>query len=284
MNGQLGSLRRFLSANPRPHGRGPSHVLLVASGRGGAGTSTVATLLAMSGALEGRRTLILEANQNFGSLGLLLGAPERAGVEALRDGADVDDLVVPVTSELHLLSTAPDLADPGAAPGAVEHRMLMRRVASIFGRYDRVVVDAGSRRDEIVAAAEVGAGGLLAVSGSDRLALAATHALFKVVDARVPGMPFHVAFNRGDDEGVRAAFDVLREGAAHYLGRRVNLAGSLPEDVRLRAAIEAGAVLPIAAAESVLELAARDIADRLFDDSPARRRIARAPAVVQVEG
>src|SRR5690606_38306650 len=74
MSAQLESLRRQSTPRPRRARRvedgGP---LVFGSGKGGAGTSTLAGLLAVGASASGSRVLLVDGNAGFGSLHLLMG-------------------------------------------------------------------------------------------------------------------------------------------------------------------------------------------------------------------
>jgi flagellar biosynthesis protein FlhG len=274
MSTQLGSLRRFLAtAAPRRGGDAHEGAILVASGKGGSGTSTLAALLALVAAAEGRRTLLIDADRGLATLHLLLGCEEGPGLGALREGRAPLDLVVPVAANLELLSCAPPPERAEEAPTVAEWPALYRRVLGCYGDFDLVVVDGGSRLDSLRGAGVLGAGRLLAVSAVDRISLAATHALIKACTAQHPGLRTGVAINRSGEAEARVAFEVLREGVGRFLARKLDFGGAIPDDPVFRQAIDEGATAQVAATRGALADAVRDLAIRAIPrgapDAPA---------------
>lgn len=257
-----------VARGPRPPGTAPApgggehaHVVVLGSGKGGVGTSTAAALLAMCAAGRGRRVLLVDADEGIGTLHLLLGARPRGTLADLRGGAEPRDLVLPLAETLHLV---PGGAGDGAAPlSPTERRVLFRRVAGLYGGYDLVVVDGGSRLEPVLAACAAGAGLLLAVSTPERIALAGAYALLKAAHARAPGLAAEVLLNAAEGDGARAAWGHLRAGAETFLAWTPGLAGVLPEDASLRAGVGAGMPLQDAAAASPVALAMDEVAARL---------------------
>src|SRR6059058_3100153 len=95
---------RSQSAAPRPNGRqrrnGPD-LLLVASGKGGVGTSIVAALAALSAAERGDRVLLVDASETAGSMHLLFGVRPANGLWSLIDPrVRPEDVVVPIGNSL----------------------------------------------------------------------------------------------------------------------------------------------------------------------------------------
>lgn len=263
MSTQLGSLRRFLAtAAPRRSAEFDERALVVASGKGGTGTSTLAALLALVGAAEGRRTLLVDADRGLATLHLLLGAEEGPGLGALREGRTPLDLLVPAAANLELLSCATPPEAEAEAPSGAEWPALYRRVVGCYGEFELVVIDGGSRLEGLRGDRLLGADRLLAVSAPDRVSLAATHALVKASLAQHPGVQAGVVFNRVGELEARSAFDVLCEGVGRFLARQIEFRGALPDDSRFRDAIARGATVQEAATRGGLADAVRDLAAR----------------------
>lgn len=237
MTSQLESLRRFVAQHPVPPVPSPAGgAVVVAGGKGGVGTSLCAALLALGGSL-GARVLLVDASAGFGTLSLLFDLDGGAGLAGLRGGGRaVEECVLPVTDTLSLLP-----AGSGDEPlPAAERQALLRRVSSLYPRYDLVVLDAGARLDAVLAACTAGAARLLAVTTPERIALTATYALAKVAAERFPALQVELLVNRADIDEARPAAEQLGAATRHFLRRAVAPAGVVPEDPSLRAAIDAG--------------------------------------------
>ncbi len=266
MSSQAHSLRRFLARRggaPRPGGV----ALVVAGGKGGVGASTVAALLALRAAEEGRSTLLIDAEAGHGTLHLLLGVEPGPGLAALRGGSVTPrDLLVHVADRLLLVTAGTGEGGIGEPIGPVERTALLRRITGLHEAFDVVIVDAGSSLDGVLAASTTSGRHLLLVSAADGIALATTHALAKVVASRVPALPISVLFNGCDDVMAHEAYGVLRTGMSKFLGRIVPFAGSVPNDPALRDAIAAGHPLQDVADDSPAVDAVRALdAGPLFD-------------------
>ena len=243
MTRTMDSLKAFVARN----GRGTRTelrpgVLVVGAGKGGVGTSTVSALMALSAAERGLRVLLVDADENVGGLHVLFGLPDcGAGIGALK-GGDVtpEELLVPVGPGLSLLPGG-GAGEDGTLAGAVaERRILLSRVASLYERYDMVVVDGGSRLESVMAACRAGAERLMAVTAPDRISLAAGYALFKVARTRFPDLPVDVVVNGTSSANADEVFSVVQAAAATFLATPVSHAGSVPQDTVLEAALEAG--------------------------------------------
>lgn len=249
--------------------------LLVASGRGGAGATLVSALLAVAAAGEGVRVLLVDADDFVGPLALLLGVKPAAAWTDLRGGRVTPaDVATPVSTTLTLVAGgAPRLGGDAVAVAAAERRACMRRLSVLAENADLVVVDCGARIDPVLAAITPHAQErLVAVSaGSDPVGLAATYALCKAVHTRHGALPMDVLVNRHEGSEAVRCFDAIEAGARQFLGHPLRLAGAIPADPTLDAALRRGMPFPDAAAGSPAAIAAHDVVMRALAVRPHSR-------------
>src|SRR3954464_651203 len=103
--------------------RGPK-TLLVASGKGGVGTSVVATLLALTAAAGDERVLLIDATESGGALHHLFGARPSRSLWMLSKGGDARDTVIGIDETLSLIAG-------GTSAGALAPRNDAERRASL---------------------------------------------------------------------------------------------------------------------------------------------------------
>ena len=273
MNAQLDSLRQAAERRgAAPARAAAARVIAVGSGKGGVGTSTVATLLAATMAEAGHDVLLVDSGERIGALHHLLGVePERTVASLRGGGAEPEDLLVHVAERLAFLPGASSPQD--AALPASERRMLFRRAASLYERYALVVVDAGATAESILATCAEGVGRFLAVTGVDRISVVATYALVKTIHQRFPATAIEVLANRGDDVTSHRALEHLGDAAERFLGRPVPVAGTVPHDHDFASAMAAGLGAHEAAAGSSAAVALRSIGERILAelDTPSRQ-------------
>lgn len=220
------------------------HVAVLGAGKGGVGTSTLAALLGIQAAATGASVLLVDADETVGSLHLLFGLPsEISGMGSLRRGASPEELVVDVEPGLSLFPGGGGGVEATLALAASERRMLLRRVAALYDRYDLVLVDGGSRLDSVMAACAAAAGRLVGITVRDSVAQAAAYALLKVARARFEGLPVDLVVNRATEAEGRAVHELVDSAARTFSGRGVDFAGTTPEDADLAEAQLRGASL-----------------------------------------
>ena len=259
MTSQLDALRATVGRRrARP---GPPHVVAVTAGRGGAGVSLVAAMLAIRGAGMGRRTLLVDAEPWLDVQRVWLGAQRTRTLEEI--GSDpIEELVTPVHGSLDLLSLT------AGSSGARELRAIVRRVPPLFGDRDLVVVDAGTRLHALERMVDLRVGSVLVVTEPDAIGLASTHAMLKALIAHTE-IPFRILFNRAGHSDAEVASTVLRDGAKRFLARDLDILGSLPEDGMLTSGIASGSRLPELLVQSSLLERVGPVLSRLLPPAAA---------------
>jgi flagellar biosynthesis protein FlhG len=263
-------------ANAAVHDERGAPTLLVASGRGGSGTTIVSALLAVAAAGDGCRVLLIDADDLVGPLAMMLGVHPAAGWQDLRGGrVAVADVATPVSTTLTLIAGgAPRVGDSDMMPvSSAERRSCMRRASALATGADLVVVDCGSRLDTVLASITPHAGErLVAVTaGDDPVALAATFALCKAVHLRHRALALDVLVNRHEAAQAIACFDAVDAGVRGFLGTTLRFAGAVPSDTTLDAALRAGMPFPDAAAGSPAATAAHDAVMRVLAGASSPR-------------
>jgi flagellar biosynthesis protein FlhG len=219
---------------PRPK------ILLVASGKGGVGTSVIAALTAITAAERGDRVLLVDATESGGTLHHLFGVRPTNSLWMLTD-ARVAPADTVIAIDAHLSLVAGGTSGTAVAPLVdADRRAALTRLGQLYAQFDFVVVDAGSRLDTITAVSELAEPAVLLVTSADRLALAANYALVKSVSARRADAPISVIANRHGESLAAEACDFLVGACSHFLNRSIEIVGVVPDDACLQAAVGAG--------------------------------------------
>jgi MinD-like ATPase involved in chromosome partitioning or flagellar assembly len=255
----------------------PERIAIVASGKGGVGTSVCSALLALSCAALGRRTLLIDGNEGNGTLHHLFGVRPLRSIDELRNPTvAVRDVCIDLGDAFTLVSSKPASGDQiNLSPDA--RRAPFERLLPLSAEYDCVIVDGGSRLDAVLAIAASGAGHALLVTDADRIALAATFALLKVLATHAPTVRGSVLVNRHEASVAQRAGTQLTDACARFLGADISLAGSIPDDACLRAAIGAGMPIGDASHDSPAAASMQALALSVFPFLSNARADAQAP-------
>jgi flagellar biosynthesis protein FlhG len=263
---------------PRPATPSRPTMLLFASGKGGVGTSMMAALAAIAAATRGEKVLLVDASESGGGLHHLFGIRPTTGLWALTDTrTPVDDALIPIDDQLTLIAGGTNSGGPTPATD-VDRRTALARLNRIYARYQLVIFDGGSRLDAVTAVTELVDPALLLVTSADRLALAANYALVKTVNARRPNALVSVIANRHGEAVAADACEFLLGACSHFLGRTIDIAGCVPDDPCLLAAVGAGMTVHDALEGSPAADAVRSMMSRFIPSWPKDRHDA-PPAV-----
>ncbi|MDB4917740.1 MAG: Cobyrinic acid ac-diamide synthase [Gemmatimonadetes bacterium] len=244
----------------------PERIVLVAGGREGVGTSVAASLLALVCAGEGSRVLLVDGNTGLHSL---FGFHPLTGLDALADSnVAVSDVLVAITEQLSFAPGTRTVQDMAPAMEDGRHTPFERLFAE--PDFDVVIVDAGARLENVLAATQSGIGSAVIVSDTDRTSLAASYALLKVLAQHAPTVRCHVLVNRHDEATARAASGQLSNASVRFLERDLSSSGSLPDDACLRAALGAGMPIGDAAEGSPAARAMLSFAERVLPSVAGR--------------
>ncbi|MBI2406708.1 MAG: P-loop NTPase [Gemmatimonadetes bacterium] len=236
MSEQLQGLRRYMaSRGSQPWRASRSPVVVVASGKGGVGTSTITLLLGLTAARLGYSTLLIDTDELSGSLHRLAGVEAGHALDAIAHGA-----VSPSDAVLHVGPQLDLVAGGSAVQGELrpmmtvsDRRALLARCAPLAAGYDCVFLDAGASVSRVLAATSRPVQQMLLVSGCDAIAIAAAFAMVKAVEAQSRGIPVRAVFNRVDAPPAVSAFAHLATAVHRFLRRSIALAGFIPDAPRL---------------------------------------------------
>jgi flagellar biosynthesis protein FlhG len=278
---QLDAMRASIGTRTRTPMRdatGPV-VLVLASGRGGSGTTLASALLALAAAGDGHRTLLIDGDDLVGPHAMLLGVVPTTRWPMLRGGAvDPAQLALPIAPTLSLVAggradTSLDTS-LSASLTAAERRVCFARLQTLASTYALVVIDAGSQLETVLSALEGARSStrlVVLTAGQDPIALASSYALLKAVHARHPQLPMDVLANRLDDATAVRVADTIAHGAEQFLGRAIAFAGALPHDTALDAALRAGMPFLDAVTGSPVAVAAHDTVLRMVPSASTSR-------------
>jgi MinD-like ATPase involved in chromosome partitioning or flagellar assembly len=253
-----------------------ARVALVASGKGGVGTSVVASLLALGAAAAGARVLLIDGHEGSGVLHHLFGVRPNSSLDALRNASvSLDEVLIPLGERFSVVASKP-ASDDQLALSPEARRAPFERLLPLTSDYDCVVVDGGSRLESLLAVTSSGAGRAVVVTDADRISLAANYALLKVLAQRAPSVLASVLVNRHDEAVALRAGAQLADACSRFIDCDVSLAGAVPDDACLRAALGAGMPIGDAADGSPAAGAMQALALRVFPFLTGARADARA--------
>lgn len=216
-----------------------STVVAVASGKGGAGKSVVATNLAEMLVLQGRSVALLDADLGQGACPILLNETPRGSVtDVARRRALVQDILHRTSSGITLVQGASEPSLPVQQDARLFEAM-DAMLAHLRSSHEYVVIDTPAGTEGTVRWALDRADlGLLVVLG-EPTAIADAYRLAKLVWQAEPEYPMGVVVNFSDSEaearGVAERFGHVTE---HFTGRVPNFLGWVPFSTQIRQSVQ----------------------------------------------
>ena len=243
------------------------NTLAVASGKGGVGKTWFSITLAQALAKLGRRALLFDADLGLANVDIQLGLmPKRDLVEVLEGGVSLGG------AALQFDEGGFDIIAGRSGSGSLASlppRQLMEitaEMATLAGRYDRVIFDLSAGIDRNVRQLAVQAATVLVITTDEPTALTDAYAFIKVVTALKADADMRVVVNMAATalEGERT-YGTLLKACQSFLKRSPPLAGVVRRDRLVRDAIRAQVPLLTRSpnAEAAVDVLA--IAERLDD-------------------
>lgn len=232
MRADRGNLLPAASSAVRPHR------VVVAGGKGGVGTTTIAVNLAVALARDGHRTVLVDGN---------LGTADAAGLCGTREAYHIADVLAGRRGIHEALQLGPAGVQvlPGAwatghitdcAPAA--HERLLRELARLGPHAEQVVVDAGNGSHSAVRSFCQAADRVLLVTSPDDASVMNTYAAIKFLRAIDAQPAIHLFVNlAGHADGARQTHRRLAQACRRFLGFGLPWAGELSHSAEV---MEAG--------------------------------------------
>jgi flagellar biosynthesis protein FlhG len=219
-------------------GAHPVQVIAIASGKGGVGKTSIAVNLAMTMAMSGKATMLLDADLGLANVDVLLGLQPTWHLGHLLDGqCGFEDVVleaphglkiVPATSGVHRM----------AELSTAEHAGLIRAFCSYADPVDTLIVDTAAGLSESVTMFCAAAREVLIVVCDEPASLTDAYALIKVLSREYGVRRFRMVANRvANVQQGRDLCEKLTRVADRFLEVGIEFAAAIPEDEFLQRAI-----------------------------------------------
>lgn len=208
----------------------PVPLVVVAGGKGGVGTTTVAANLAIALARQGQRSAFIDCDLDHGGNAALTQHPERGSVvDVLAGRRTVHEVLERGPSGIQVLSGAWASGELVESTAAAQQR-LVGQLQNLGPHVEVAVVDAGSSRGALARRLWLAAATTLVVTTADASSTMESYAAIKVLLAGANQPRVCTLVNRTADAAV--ADDVqarIGEACRKFLGLQATTAGQLAE-------------------------------------------------------
>ena len=215
-----------------------ARIFVIANQKGGVGKTSIAVNLAMTMAMSGRETMLLDADLGLANVDVLLGLQPMRHLGHLLDGhCGIADVVleaphglkiVPATSGVHRM----------AELSTAEHAGLIRAFCSYADPVDTLIVDTAAGISESVTMFCAASREVLIVVCDEPASLTDAYALIKVLSREYGVRRFRMVANRvATVQQGRDLCEKLTRVADRFLEVGIEFAAAIPEDEFLQRAI-----------------------------------------------
>ncbi len=253
----------------------------VASGKGGVGKSNLSLNLAIEVARTGRRVAIFDADLGCANVDVLCGLQVRSTLADVVSGRRrLSEIMVKIPGVrgrggVGLVPGASGVMEL-ASLNATQRTMVIEQLAALEKVVDLVIIDVGAG----IAADAIGfaraADSVLLTCTPEPTAMTDAYAAAKLMlsSGEAPDLSLVVNMAGNDEEGL-AVHRRMDQVARRHLGRGLALAGVVPFDFSVVAAVKRRRPLAIESPDALATRAIRTIAGSLIADPPAGERSVR---------
>ena len=257
MSDQANDLRQLVGRVSAERQAARPRLLVVAGGKGGVGTTTLAVNLAVSFAVLGRRCVLVDADPAGGNLGLFCDLREQNTIaDVLAGRTSLADALEPGPMGLQVLPGAWGSTSLAEAASPAQDRLILQ-LQGLGSLADLIVLDAGNHVSRWAHRLWQAADAVLVVATPELAAVMDTYAAIKVLAVGDESIPVHAVVNlAADASAADEVYARLRRACLRFLGRHLLEAGSIPRDPLVLTTGRAGEPLVTASPRSP---AAREI-------------------------
>jgi flagellar biosynthesis protein FlhG len=248
------------------------YTITVTSGKGGVGKSTIALNLAVRFAQLGNATMLLDADDNLGTLDVMAGvSPTRRLGDVLRGDADVDDALVSPMRDLFILAgNSGDSNVPRL--NVTNQRTLLDTLSDLDAPCEYLIIDTAAGIGDDVVGFAVRSHETIVVTIPEPTAVMDAYAMIKMMTRADAAAPIRIIVNaahspaEADDTAAK-----LQLAVKTFLHRHVPYLGWIARDANVSHAIRRQSPVvkefPLTKASLALQL----IAERLLMQTSAAR-------------
>jgi flagellar biosynthesis protein FlhG len=239
---QADGLRRMMMGRrsaPAISGRRGGKMVVVTSGKGGVGKTSLATNLAVASAMLGRDVLLVDADFGLANVDILLGLTPRVAISDVMAGrCSFADAVVKGPAGIRVLPGASGISSM-ANMGRPERMRFVEGLRGLAAGVDLVVVDTGAGIGDGVVRLGAEADEVIVVSTTEATAVTDAYATLKVIWQSGGAAKSWVWINmaRGALEGDRMAERISSVARRFLGGLMVGRLATIEDDPAVRRAV-----------------------------------------------
>ncbi|MFQ5503553.1 MAG: P-loop NTPase [Planctomycetota bacterium] len=228
--------------NPKdqnPADKSQAQILVVTSGKGGVGKTSLSVNVATELASRGLRIMLVDADLGLANAHILMGIkPTSSLTDYLENRAGLTDILSTGPSGLKLISGGQGVKEMANIDAEGRTRIL-DAIYDLRAYCDLVIIDTGAGVSKTVTDFVAIADQTLVVTNANFAAIANAYGIIKVMVLEGYSRPMHLLVNRvRSTEEANQVFQKLKECTEKFLSCNLNYLGLVPEDVRVNVSVQ----------------------------------------------
>ena len=212
--------------------------IVVASGKGGVGKTSVSVNLGLCFARQGRRTILFDADFGMANAHILIGAnPKRFIMDVLDGSSSMTDILCDAPHGMKFISGGSGLLDMLNVEKTTRYQTI-RMVDELRDEAEVLIVDAPAGASDNSIAFVGAADHVVVVLVGEPTSFLDAYSLIKAANIESNVQNFNIVVNMARNAGeARANFDKFNATVGRFLDVNLKFAGHLPLSDRMRRAI-----------------------------------------------
>jgi flagellar biosynthesis protein FlhG len=212
--------------------------IVVASGKGGVGKTSVSVNLGLCFARQGRRTILFDADFGMANAHILIGAnPKRFIMDVLDGSSSMTDILCDAPHGMKFISGGSGLLDMLNVEKTTRYQTI-RMVDELHDEAEVLIVDAPAGASDNSIAFVGAADHVVVVLVGEPTSFLDAYSLIKAANIESNVQNFNIVVNMARNAGeARAHFDKFNATVGRFLDVNLKFAGHLPLSDRMRRAI-----------------------------------------------
>ena len=212
--------------------------IVVASGKGGVGKTSVAVNLGLTMARQGRRTVLLDADFGMANAHILIGAnPKQYIMDALNGSVSMADILCDAPNGMKFMSGGSGLLEMLNLEKTMRYQAI-RMVDELRDQTEILIADAPAGASDSSIAFVAAADRVVVVLVGEPTSFLDAYSLIKAANLEAGVFHFSVVVNMARNGAeARAHFEKFNATATRFLDVSLTYAGHLPLSERMRRAV-----------------------------------------------
>lgn len=208
-----------------------TRVIVVSSGKGGVGKSTLALNVSINLCARGQRVLLMDADMGMANIDIMLGLVPKYNIQHVVQGKKgIKDIIISGPEGLSIIPGSSGMVELANLPTS-ELKKIMVELGKLDGEYDYLVIDTGAGISQNVLTFLLAADDVIIITTPEPPALTDAYGVVKAIARESGGKNLYLVVNRVNDnaEGITVA-DKFKLVCSKFLDLDIRILGHVVND------------------------------------------------------